>query len=281
MRNQNTVYQLGRMNIIVNYDCDKTEVINSFFKEVTYKKNKDDHIWSFTDIKRNAIKNDVYFTGNLVKSVDKAEEEIIDKATISSITVKNKLKGKSNFCLECSTGLIAFAPDMGKISAKQFKEFFAKICQLSSDYPFIPVEISTIDEQRSVLDRIKELETINKVKIQLRPSNPSPSKAWKKIDDKLHSLNINSYSASYVSESGIDFASANDIRSELAMASDGYGNATIHGSLNGSQRVISTQTKPITETVCLANQTTDKGLLNRFIDLFKDIQTRVHNNENI
>ena len=267
-------YQFGRMNIIIDYTKDKKDFVDSFFKNNSFK--KDNHNWKFSNIKSIEVKGEIYFIGKLVKYLEESNEEVINGDEITYTNVKNRLKGKSNFFLECRTGLIAFALDNGNISAKQFKENFAELCRLSLNIPFTPIEISTIDEKRSVLERVKELQIINKIKVQLRPSNPSPSKDWEKIDAKLQSLHINSYSASYTSESGIDFDSAQDIRSEIAMASDGYGQATIYGQRDGVKKTINTSTRPITETIKQDSENIDQPVYNKIIKIFKSIQERVH-----
>ncbi|MGB5769356.1 MAG: hypothetical protein WBM32_05720 [Crocosphaera sp.] len=193
---------------------------------------------------------------------------------------------KARFFVEVESGLIAYHLVKDQINDKQFREYFCRVVEDKSIRLSIKIyaAIYPLDKHSDhFLRDIYNLESLSTVKIVLHPSNPSPSWAWKEIDDRLHELEATSEERLEANpgRSINHNALVNDpyFRSKVLMASIGYGLVIIIGVLPGSlyagdeettnELRISTGDRPIVTRVIENAENTLKKLANVFISLKK------------
>ena len=209
MKTQELSFVFARLNLMIDYTTEnKADKLAELLSEKASiieksKSKKQNNIWSFTSIVRFEHNKQTYFLGNLTKYVDLDHEEVVTEHKIEKTTVKNKVKGKAIFILECNSGLIACNFSSNSISKLQFKNKLIELCRQNINSPLVPVDLSFIDDKRTIFDKIDSWQKITNISINLHPSNPSSNKIWDDLDKKMKNialmniiLNINPIPAS-------------------------------------------------------------------------------------
>lgn len=85
-----------------------------------------------------------------------------------------------------------------------------------------------------LIDEISQLDVVSKIEIYLNPSNPSPRRHWRKVDEKLHELELAKYQETLEASPGgsikiFNFLGDELFRQKILMASDGYGLVQVTG----------------------------------------------------
>lgn len=270
-------YYFARMNIVIPYDGKKIDFLKEMLCEGTNKKIKN-YVWTFLNISEFSEQDDTYIRGNLAKYTENYDEEVIENGKSVLKKINNKVQGKSDFILECKTGLIAFTVVTNSISPKQFGDMFSELCRENVDVPIMPVDIALITDKKQVFERISSWDKVEKVTVTLHPSNPNSSKIWADVDKKMKKLNIGSYKSIYRSESEDGLRVEDEIRSEIAMATDGYGVADLSGEKDKRKVQATTKKSSIIEAFPKNNednQTSDEWYAG-IIKKFKEIQEKIH-----
>ena len=170
--------------------------------------------------------------------------------------------------LHTESGLLAYHRVGYKIKRNQFANNFCHLFESAYANFFINTEIQAIDDRIEILKIIHKLDYISQVSFYLHPSNPK-SADWKRIDQRLKDLNVSGYKESYQEKQGshLNVLEDQEFNDKLNMAVDGYGEATITGSLEGQERTIHTKTNPTSAKT----YSEDKNYRNVFQDLHRKI----------
>lgn len=240
-----TTYLFGRLNLIATFDDKFKFIYDSITTDNIVSSRTKKFKFGFFEVEEIHIEEHLFLVGSLTKFVPNEDSEVVNLQTrkIDKDLNKNQVVAKSNFYLDPESGLIAFNPIGTDISEKAFREKFAEIIEISNT--LTDAEIQIISEEYGVFKALEKFDIINKVKLKLHPSNPSMRDLWKDIDNKLQQANVESYNADYNSEKGLNIKDKDKIYSEIAMASDGYGEANITGKENGEQKIASTGQLPV------------------------------------
>lgn len=274
MKTKEDKYYFGRFNILGQLG-NKKEFI---FKGLKTKKTtlKRSYSWGFFEIAEIKIDKDNFITGYLVKYKPITETEIVKEEThsLAEKNASNLVIAKSRFFLHIESNLIAYRATVKVISAKQFRESFVELFNSAYDDFFVDTEIQTIEEQFEILESIKEFSSISHVSIYLHPSNPRNTDRWKRVDERLKTLNVRSYKEEYdFNPNSKHIGNDEEALSKIAMADDGYGKADITGVRDGETKTISTTDNPIT-TIAPSDTETPEEILESLITTFKKILAR-------
>jgi hypothetical protein len=189
--------------------------------------------------------NQEYITGELVKYKDGFKEEFVNEQTnsLGLQDVNNKVIAKSRFILDIRSSLIMHFEITNQIFKKSFEEIFCKLFEMNSESVFPHLNISPIIEKYSFIERIKEVQKLEKIKIILQPSNPRFADQWKLIDKKLRDNHIKKYTEIQESKNQNESIIVDDeTQNKFLMSEDGYGEAYASGT-NQSGEPINISTK--------------------------------------
>ncbi|MFA5403897.1 MAG: hypothetical protein WC358_03075 [Ignavibacteria bacterium] len=283
MEKRKCKYYFGRFNLMANY-TDKFDYIYSSFKKgnVILKRN---FLWGFfaIDIIKDAELG-VIITGFLVKYYPEAEEEVVNTKDhqLSIESLKDKVQAKARFFMIVKSGLIAFHPVSVKIEIDAFRKNFCEVFIQANDGFFVNADIELVQERYKIFEEIHKFNFIERVLIELHPSNPSLSEDWKEVDKYIKDLNASTIKEQYYAnqkEKGLKIIENNDIRAKITMADDGYGNAEINGIIDDNQVTIKTKDNPITESAP-TDEIENNLILNYLKNKFLNIFSRFKHNEN-
>lgn len=249
-------YIFGRLNLITGQPYEnKTEFILLGLRSSNSLK-KSNMNWCFVKVKRLDSEEGNFIYGVLVKYKESSPEEVINEeaGTIEEEIVENFIEAKSLFFLHIDSGIIAYRP-VSKISRNQFITNFCELFKQAYNNFFVDAEIESIEEEYEFFQKLQEFEVINRIEIQLHPSNPSLRDDWKDIDNKLKALKASTYKEEYEAKnetSGLNIKAIQndpDIKSKLTMADDGYGKAKVVGKIKEELKQITTSDHPVTMDV--------------------------------
>lgn len=280
MSTRASLYYIGRLNLISAYrDDKKTFLLRGLRSSVALPVKT--YAYGFFKVEEVQYDIEDYISGFLVKYRPSEPSEVVDTDTreIEDQEFRDRVRAKSRFFLHVKTGIIAYQV-FGEFSEKVFKKNFCDLLEQAYDNFFVNVEIQTINQEVSFFESLKRLDTISKVSIYLHPSNPSNREIWRRQDERLQELKIESYKEEYKFKSSSNGTAAKDdeeISSKLHMASDGYGKARIIGKVDGETKVVSTGDNPV---VC--NVETDdeeepstQDIMAQIVPTFKSIFRRM------
>jgi hypothetical protein len=246
-----TTYVFGRLNLVANYDGYQ-EKETLLFDALRSGGDTElfDAYWSFADVERLDISNEIYIYGVMVKSATRISETV-DKSNkrLKTATIENSVIAKSPFFLNVKTGIIAFYAST-QIPVPIFQ---ARFKSLVAHREFMAnADIQMIEERDTVLDKFSSFDKIMRVSIILHPSNPSSHDLWKDVDKRIHDLNANTIQEiidGKQKSGGLDIdALSKDatVKSKITMAEDGYGSAKVSGIKDGKSKSVVTGKKPLT-----------------------------------
>ena len=245
-------YCFGRLNLIASY----TDKLTFIWDGLNSGKKIGDRImWGFFNVSKiHSNKDETFIHGQLVKYKRESDQEVAvpEKHKLDSVTIPNTVIAKSKFFMQINSGVIAFHPVAQKIEYNHFCEKFVELFEQAYDNILVNAEIQGIQERFKLIELIKEFTALKKITVKLHPSNPDSSPIWRFLDEKYKKLNIKSYSECYESdEKGLEKSIADDdnVKAKIVMAEDGYGMATISGTLNDENVKISSSDNPKTADI--------------------------------
>ena len=234
-------YYLGRFNLSANYSTyqEKERLIASSLDSTVIIKHKQ-FKYRFSGVERVKLEDMGFFVGSLLKYSRNKSHEVVEESggTVNQIEVDNEVIGTAKFVLEVKTGLIAYTVPARQISQLSFLNRFTELIEEANDNFFVEATIETIEERGDLMERLRSMNRIDEIKINLHPSNPSSAKIWETVDKRIQGLNAAKYSQQYeAKKGGPSLQTDNQIIQSIAMAEDGYGTAQAKGINQDGQQV--------------------------------------------
>jgi len=263
----------GRLSI-TSYASDKRGLILAGLKTEKFH-DKNEFKYGFFDIQEI---NDEFVYGRLVKYKRILEGEIVDEQSHRTVVggLPYGIVGKSDFFLHYKSGVIAYRPLASRISAKQFRFIFARLFEAGHDRFFVSAQVENIDEELRIEEAIGKLEIIRKISFDIHPTNPSNRDVYKRIDERLKRLKAQKLKQVVdAGEAGLnrDALLDDDIYRSLVMATDGYGNGSLHGVSEGRKVVITTGDSPVRKEIVESPSASE--MLESLMPAFKQIWNRI------
>ena len=196
--------------------------------------------YRFSGVERVKLEDMGFFVGSLLKYSRNKSHEVVEESggTVNQIEVDNEVIGTAKFVLEVKTGLIAYTVPARQISQLSFLNRFTELIEEANDNFFVEATIETIEERGDLMERLRSMNRIDEIKINLHPSNPSSAKIWETVDKRIQGLNAAKYSQQYeAKKGGPSLQTDNQIIQSIAMAEDGYGTAQAKGINQDGQQV--------------------------------------------
>lgn len=238
------------------------------------------HAYKLVDVN---VKNS-YISGYLIKYDPYSIDEVYDdtNAKLSTDSTKNKIVAKSYFIIEYDAGLLVFEEVSNQISKNTFIERFKELfIDNHKEKRTVLINISGIVEQYSFLERVKELKKIEKITLNLVPSNPHFADKWENVDERLRKLNIGKYKEIQETKSNEGIIIDEETESKILMSEDGYGDTQVYGKdENNIETFISTKSKERTVSIDIPKNIFDQGLvsiINYMDKKIKKIKERTNN----
>ncbi|WP_022823368.1 DUF4747 family protein [Hymenobacter norwichensis] len=262
------VFYLGRFNLNANYDSyEQKEIIirNSLSADVAI-----DHLnfrFKFSKIDEVSISGRLFFVGYLIKYSKNELHPVVDEKNreVTEIEVENEVISLARFVLENETGLIVYNTPSRHFNIQSFANRFTELIERANDNFFIEAKIETIEDRGSLLDRLRTMRRIKEIKINLHPSNPSSSRVWEQVDNRIQNLHAGKYVQLYEAKpAGPSLSTDNHIEQSIAMAEDGYGIASAIGTdQDGADVSYTTADNP--ETFKLDDEKSEPSILVEYI----------------
>jgi hypothetical protein len=269
-------YYFGRLNLIASYE-DKSQFLLRGLQSARWVEHRN-MIWDFLEIGKIQTENGLFLHGYLVKYRPSTEAEIAQPITgkIGSTDINDLIVAKSRFFLHTQSGLIAFHPIRGRIEIHQFCKLFCELFEVAFDNFFVDAEIQIIQEQYKIFEVLEQFGSIDRAEIYLHPANPNLNPVWQGVQARLETLGASKYGETY--EAGgksttLRIVDDEEVRSKIAMAEDGYGEASVTGKLNGEVKKVSTKDNPVS-ALAPADDTTPEAILDALLVTFKKILGR-------
>lgn len=264
----NKLFYLGRFNLIANYESyyQKELIIRSTLTTNAVG----DHLqfrYKFSRIDEVRIGDQLFFVGYLIKYSKNESHPVVDEKSgdVNEVGVDNEIIGMARFILENKTGLIAYHCPSRKFTQQSFANRFTELFEKANDNFFIQARIETIENRGNLLDRLKSMSRIKEIKINLHPSNPSSSRIWKSVDDRIQNLHAGKYLQVYEAKpKGPSLNTDAQIEQSIAMAEDGYGIASATGN-NYEGAVVRYSTADNPETFNIDDNDLEPSILVEYI----------------
>lgn len=249
MSRRSIKYYYGRINIIANYSNKLKYLLQGLSKGNVIFNSR--HKWSFFEIESFSTDGLNIIHGFLVKYKPEKDELIVDpdQHILTTALINDSVIAMSRFFIEVHSGIIIFHPVSVNIEIEAFIENFTELFENAYENLFVNIDLQIIQERYHIFDEMKKLDKIEKIIISLHPSNPSTSRAWEAIDERMKKLKLDKYVEIYESKKDNNALNENDpeIESKITMAVDGYGEAKIEGYEKEHIRIISSKNNPIIE----------------------------------
>lgn len=214
-----------------------------------------EYLWIITDAMTVGYDDKSFRTGHLVKFHYRARGEFVnlEKQVIEIKSTEYIVKAKSRFFFHTDSGIMCYKTAGSEIDLDKFGRVFSEIVTRSTtDGVFVNAHVTPISRGHDVLNLIGKFSRIDRVTMSIHPSNPSTSDIWEELDKRLREMNAKKSTevilANKDDDDGLNVEGDKEITSKIHMASDGYGETTIRGTMNGEGREISTAKAPIRST---------------------------------
>lgn len=270
-------FQFGRVLIVGRQVDNKSDFFNTVFlakKPVTDQFNK----YLFLDVQSLSINQETFFAGKLVKYKAKEEDIVIEDSSALGISiVDNAVVAQPEFVLHPYTGIIAFRSMPSLFSPRQFRNKFALLVEASLDNFFISTKVEAVNEELNIQEQLDKFRLINRISMDLHPSNPHNGDLWKQIDEKIKAYGAGEYKQELKAPEGgglnIEKIHDSDVYAGLVMAADGYGYAEAEGVLEDGRRVKVTTADNPTEAKTTIDGNSEH-LINQLVRTFKSVWKR-------
>lgn len=275
-------YYFGRFNILGQYGNKKDYVLVGLQRGYEFYSRENG--WGFFDVNVVEYTGIEFVQGFLVKFKPLVDEEIVlpESQELSSEAVSNRVIAKARFILHIPTGIIMYRAASRQISRQQFLLYFPQVFIENHERFFVDAEVQTIDEEMEIFEAMRRFDRILAFSVYLHPSNPDLSDMWKDVDEWIKDINADKYHEymeAKPSSDGLHIIDNGEIRGKIAMARDGYGNASVTGTVDGKVQVVSTNDNPVTAQAPSGDDTTAETILSYLIDTFRKIRERFHDHE--
>jgi len=192
--------------------------------------------------------------GLLVKYRPSSEEEVAvpSEQRLTDEEARNRVKAKSPFFLHPSSGVIAYRPIAGQISAHTFRTRFCRLFESAHENLLVSAEIQSVQERLRLLEALEKFTFISRLTVSLHPSNPRNAERWKRIDERIKAMRAAQYHEAFEAKPGgpgLAVPSDAEVVDKIVMADDGYGLASAKGILSGRTKTISTASSPVAAQV--------------------------------
>lgn len=247
-------YLFGRLNLIANY-TDKQQYL---LEGLATKQPLASHgfEWGFFEVQEleSALGPVIY--GYLVKYRLQSEEEVALPAEqrLTDEEALNRVRAKAPFFLHSKSGVIAYRPVGAQIHAETFRSRFCRLFEKGHEDLLVSAEIQSIQERLRLLQALRSFSSISRISISLHPSNPSNSRRWKRIDERIKDMNAASYREQFDAKPGgpgLKVDETSETVDKIVMADDGYGKASATGVIGSKVRTISTAASPLVARVLI------------------------------
>lgn len=256
-------YYLGRISkggVLTTED-----LIDAIMHPMTIQKNK----YSYTFANMHFDKTYKYVFGKLVKFLPEGEVETIEpvKHEESSVFIDHKIESSSPFIITLDNMGIAYPTVWNEVTEEQFEKYFSELIIAKFDGFFVDCKIEAIVDLRTFVDRLVEIDRIDKIKATVMPPNPLFGPVWKGLKEYMERRDTGEVTISEKTktENGIKTSikkiMQNILRSKeekntdmqveegsydvtdaaLLMAADGYGHAKVEGKSNNEKVIIKTK----------------------------------------
>lgn len=215
--------------------------------------------YKFSDISETTItskddKKELFIVGYIVKFEPLARTEYVveDGGNLETKDSPNVVISKVRFLLHKESSVLAFQ-EQAAISRNIFVSKFQDLFNENISEEDFFLELSNVNEEYVFTEKVLKLTNIKKVTIDLIPSNPQFRDRWKDIDNSLKERRIDKYKEVQTSKGdGLGIIIDEETKSKFTMAEDGYGEASVSGTLDGSPKTISTREKEKQSTDAIA-----------------------------
>lgn len=228
------------------------------------------------------VKNN-YISGLLIKYDPYSIDEVFDDANskLSTDSIKNKIVAKSFFIVDYVNGLLIFEEVPNLISKNTFISRFKELfIQNHKEKRTVLINISGIVEQYSFLERVKDLKKIEKITLNLVPSNPHFADRWEIVDDRFRKLNIGKYKEIQETKNIDGILIDEETESKILMSEDGYGDTSVLGKDEYNILTkISTKNKERTVTLEVPKNIFEQGLVS-IINFMEKTITKIKDRTN-
>ncbi|GAB3571421.1 DUF4747 family protein [Hymenobacter daeguensis] len=262
------VFCLGRFNLLANYDSyEQKEVIirNSLSTSIATE-----HLqfkYKFSKIDEVKSGDRLLFVGYLIKYSESEPHSVVDEGNgeVNEVDVTNEIIAMARFVLDSQTGLIAYHAPNRKFTQQSFANRFSELFEKANDNFFVQATIESIEDRGNLLDRLKSMIRIREIRINLHPSNPSSSRVWRNIDERIQNLHAGKYVQIYEAKpQGQSLETDAQIEQSIAMAEDGYGIASAAG-LNQEGESVRYSTADNPETFKLDDDKLEPSVLVEYV----------------
>jgi hypothetical protein len=220
-----------------------------------------------------------YIKGYLIKYDPYGRGEVLDEttSTVKNGGTVNNIVAKSLFIINTDEMIIAFEEIRNLISKNMFARMFTKLFNINQQGQSFEFFISSIREQYSFIEQVRNLKQISRVSITLVPSNPNNADLWRDTDERMQENRITKYKEIQESSNEEGIVVDDLTIAKMAMSEDGYGFAEANGyDVQGNPITITTRTRNQEITQVLPDHIEQSGMariieyLNRTFERIKD-----------
>lgn len=206
--------------------------------------------YGFFEPKKIWIDEEEFVAGYLVKFKPILEKEVVDESRHEVIDreISDGVIAKSRFYLHCKTMVFSYRPIVGKISAQQFRKIFSHLVESLCGDLLAKCYVESIDEETKILDAINKFDLLERISVEVHPTNPNNRHIYKDVDTRIKGLEAQSFRQEIIGgTNGLNKNNvlSDDIYNSLVMAVDGYGEGVVVGKVDGEKKTIHTYDSPV------------------------------------
>ena len=215
--------------------------------------------------------------GRLVKYKQLLEGEVVneDEKRLLDDALLRGVVAKSNFLLHYESSVLSFRPLPSRISDRQFRTVFPRLIVAAYEDWFVGANVESIDEDLEIVDAIRAMDIVERIKFEVRPSNPSLREEYRSLQERLREMRAEKLAQTVVAREGgfdKDALLADESYQGIMMATDGYGRGEVHGQSEGRTKVIRTEDSPVVTKIVPSEEPLE--ILNQLLQSFKRIWER-------
>ncbi len=268
-------YYFARLNLLGTWNNKREFLFSALTSKITESRRK--FRYGFFDAIEVEAPEGVYAFGHMVKYKPILEGEIVDeqKREVVEGGLPMGVVAKSEFLFHYGTSLVAYRPISNRLSQRQFRLVFASLIEAAHHDFFISAELLPIVEEYQMAEAILKFARIDRISVDLSPSNPSNREIYRHIDKRLKDLNVAKLKQTMISEEGginQEKLQDDEAMKGLIMASDGYGYGAVEGEIDGRKVTITTEDSPVQVEVLSTED--PETLLDQLRSIFRRIMRR-------